>query len=125
MHGVDRQDETMSGRGEIQPDHIAQLGGKARPCGSLKRRTRCGCRRCAARIRCTEHSDTPVAAAIARPVQCVASLGGLVSVSPTLPRAGAIRNNRSQSLAVRRTHLNPDPFAHDASSHILRQYGIL
>jgi hypothetical protein len=38
----------------------------------LKRRTRCGCRRCAAQIRCTERSDKPVAVAITRPVQCVA-----------------------------------------------------
>jgi hypothetical protein len=39
--------------------------------------------RVAAQIRCTERSDTPVAVAIVRPVQCVASSGGSVSVSVT------------------------------------------
>ena len=35
-------------------------------------------------------------------------------------RAVAIRDNRGQSLAVRGTHLNADPLAHDALSHIQR-----
>ena len=42
----------------------------------LKVRTRCGCSACASQIRCTVRKDRPVALAIARPVQCVASPGG-------------------------------------------------
>jgi hypothetical protein len=49
---------------ERQSDHVAQLGGKSRSRDNLKRRTRYGCRRCAAQIRCTERSDLPLAIAI-------------------------------------------------------------
>src|SRR6516165_10579597 len=50
---------------------------------SLKVRTRCGCRPCAAQIRCTLRRLTPAALAIARPVPCVASPGGPASVIAT------------------------------------------
>jgi len=49
----------------------------------LNRRTRCGCRPCAAQMRCTERSEIPLAAAIARPVQCVAAPSGSARVSLT------------------------------------------
>ena len=80
---VDRQHQAVRRRIEIEPDHVAQFGGKTGSCDSLNRRTRCGCRPCAAQIRCTERSEMPVAAAIARPVQCVASPGGSARVSST------------------------------------------
>jgi hypothetical protein len=40
-------------------------------------------------------------------------------------RAIAIRYHRRQSLAIRGTHPNTDPLAHDASSQTIRQLGIL
>ena len=49
----------------------------------LKLRRRCGCNWCAAQIRCTVRKDSPVALAIIRPVQCVASPGGSPQVSAT------------------------------------------
>ena len=59
------------------------MAAKAGSLDSLKRRTRCGSSPCAAQIRCTERNDTPVAAAMARPVQCVVSPGGSPRVSAT------------------------------------------
>ena len=50
---------------------------------SLKRLTRCGCKPCAAQIRWTERNEMPATAAIARPVQRVASPGGSPSVRST------------------------------------------
>src|SRR5262249_6155542 len=78
---VDRANQTLARRVEIEPYDSAHLAAKAGYCTSLKRRTRCGCRQCAAQIRCTEPSDTPVAAAIARPVQRAALPSGSASVS--------------------------------------------
>jgi hypothetical protein len=49
----------------------------------LKVRSRCGCNWWASHIRCTVRSDRPVALAIARPVQWVASCGGSPQVSAT------------------------------------------
>ena len=49
----------------------------------LKLRRRCGCSRWAAQIRCTVRKDSPVALAIIRPVQWVASPGGSAQVSAT------------------------------------------
>ena len=52
----------------------------------LKVRMRCGCSRCAAQIRCTVRNESPLALAIARPVQWVASPGGSAQVSATTRR---------------------------------------
>ena len=52
----------------------------------LKLRMRCGCSRCVAQIRCTVRKDSPVALAIARPVQCVAAPDGSLQVSATTRR---------------------------------------
>ena len=49
----------------------------------LKVRRRCGCSWWAAQIRCTVRKDRPVALAIIRPVQWVASPGGSAQVSAT------------------------------------------
>src|SRR6266849_5900281 len=57
----------------------AKLGSRDR----LKVRRRCGCRWCARQMRCTEPSASPIALAIARPVQWVAWCGGSVQVSAT------------------------------------------
>ncbi len=54
---VDREHEAVRRRIEIEADHVAQLGANAGSVDSLKRRTRCGWRPCAAQIRCTERSD--------------------------------------------------------------------
>jgi hypothetical protein len=80
---VDRENQAVGWRVEIEPHHIAQFGGKGRILRQFEAPSRCGCRPCAAQIRCTERSDTPVAAAIARPVQCVASPGDSVNVKAT------------------------------------------
>src|SRR4051794_22178970 len=55
----------------------------------LKVRTRCGWSSCAAQIRCTERSETPAAAAMARPVQWVASPGGSAQVIATIRRTAS------------------------------------
>src|SRR5262249_56751411 len=72
-----------AGGSRYRPTTSRSLAAKAGSCDSLKRRTRCGCRPCAAQIRCTERNEIPVAAAIARPVQCVAAPGGSARVSST------------------------------------------
>jgi hypothetical protein len=56
-------------------------------------------RLCAAQIRCTEHSDTPVAA-IARAVRCVISPGGSTSVSATTRSIGAGDNGGKPGFRV-------------------------
>ena len=56
-----------------------KLGSRER----LKVRSRCGCSWCARQMRCTEPTEIPLALAIARPVQWVASCGGSVQVSAT------------------------------------------
>ena len=66
----------MRRRVEIESDHIAQFAANAGSCDSLRRRTRCGCRPCAAQMRCTERSEMPLVTTIARPVQWVVSPGG-------------------------------------------------
>ena len=50
---------------------------------SLKVLTWCGLSRCARQIRCTELRLPPTASAMAAAVQCVASCGGSLVVSPT------------------------------------------
>ena len=55
----------------------------------LKVRRRCGCSLWAAQIRCTVRNDSPVALAIARPVQWVASPGGSAQVSATTCRTSS------------------------------------
>ena len=65
----------------------------------LKVRTRCGCRPCAAQIRCTVRKDSPAAAAMARPVQWVASPGGSPQVSATTRRTVASAVARLAGLA--------------------------
>src|SRR5215472_999666 len=72
-----------AGGSRYRPTTSRSLAANAGSCDSLKRRTRCGCRPCAAQMRCTERSEIPLAAAIARPVQCVASPGGSARVSST------------------------------------------
>jgi SOS-response transcriptional repressor LexA len=62
-----------------QPAAAEGFGSRER----LNVRTRCGSSWCASQIRCTERSEMPAAAAMARPVQCVASPGGLAQVSAT------------------------------------------
>src|SRR5438445_13079183 len=57
----------------------AKLGSRER----LKVRSRWGGNLCARQMRCTEPSQTPVALAIARPVQWVAWCGGAVQVNAT------------------------------------------
>ena len=59
----------------------------------LKVRTLCGCRPCASQIRCTVRKDSPLAAAMARPVQWVASPAGSPQVMATTCRtvASAVR----------------------------------
>jgi hypothetical protein len=57
----------------------AKLGSRER----LKVRCRCGCSLCARQMRCTEHTEMPIALAIARPVQWVAWCGGSLHVSAT------------------------------------------
>src|SRR6516225_5509515 len=51
-------------------------------------------------MRCTERSDTPVAAATARPVQCVASPGGSSSVSSTTRSTSADGNGGKPGFLV-------------------------
>jgi len=48
----------------------------------LKVRSRCGCNLCARQMRCTEPNEIPMALAIVRPVQWVASCDGSVQLSP-------------------------------------------
>ena len=60
----------------------ASLAAKSGSLERLKVRMRCGCRSCAAQIRCTERREMPAVSAIARPVQWVASPGGLILEVP-------------------------------------------
>jgi hypothetical protein len=78
-----------AGRIEIQSDHVAQLGGKSRIMLQLETPD-------PARLRAVRRPDalhraqrTPVAVAIALPVQCGASPGGSPSVSVTTRSTGA------------------------------------
>ena len=61
-HGTSRR-PTAPGvrrRIDIQPDDVLELGGERRDrSSSLKVRMRCGCRPCAAQIRCTERTLMP------------------------------------------------------------------
>ena len=65
----------------------------------LKVRRRCGCSWWAAQIRCTVRKDSPVALAIIRPVQWVASPGGSAQVSATTRCTVAVRRARLAGLA--------------------------
>ena len=98
---VDRENQTVARRVEIEPYDIAQLGGKS---GILHQfeapHAMRMCRQCAAQIRCTERSDTPVAAAIARPVQRAASPSGSASVSGTTRSTSAGGNGGRPSFRV-------------------------
>jgi hypothetical protein len=98
---IDRQHEAVGRRVEIQPDPVAQLGGKSRILRQLEAPH--PVRQQAVRrpdARCTERSDTPVAAAIARPVQCVASPGGSPSVSSTTRSTSAGGNGGKPDFLV-------------------------
>src|SRR5271169_4037914 len=89
---VDREHQAVRRRVEIDPTTSRNLAANAGSCDSLKRRTRCGCRPCAAQMRCTERSEMPLAAAIARPVQWVVSPGGSARVSATTSSTSADGN---------------------------------
>ena len=54
------------------PTMSASLASKRESRDRLKVRSRCGCSLCARQMRCTEPTDSPIALAIARPVQWVA-----------------------------------------------------
>ena len=67
----------------------------------LKVRSRCGCNLWARQMRCTEPTEMPMALAIARPVQWVASCGGWVQVSATTCAAVSAANARSLNVLAR------------------------
>ena len=55
-------DSTMAcGRIDIQADDVLELGGEVGIGRELEGADRCGCRPCAAQIRCTERKETPAA----------------------------------------------------------------
>jgi len=65
---LDQQNQAVRRRADVQTDDGKQLSGERR-----KVRSRWGCRRSSAQIRCTQPSEMPAAMAIARPVQWIAS----------------------------------------------------
>ena len=83
---VDRQDDGVRGRIDIEPDDVAQFVDEARSLDSLNWRIRCGCRPWARQMRWTELKLSPAAFAIRAPVQWVVSPGGSPSVSATTAR---------------------------------------
>ena len=95
---VDRQHQAMRRRVEIEPDHVAQFGSnggivRQRETPNPVRLQTMGGANC-----CTERSEMPLAAAIARPVQWVASPGGSASVSSTTRSTAAAGNGGSPGL---------------------------
>jgi hypothetical protein len=96
---VDRQDDGVGRRVDVEADDVSDLGGDCGSLESLNWRTRCGCRPCERQMRCTELTLTPVSLAIASAVQCVVSPGGSLRVSATTRSAtsapsGGIREGR-------------------------------
>jgi len=69
---VEREHHGMRRGIDIEADDVAELGRKTGSRERLKVRRRCGCRWCPRQMRCTEPSESPIALAIARPVQWVA-----------------------------------------------------
>ena len=80
---VDRQNEAVRRRVEIEADHVAQLGRERRIGGQLEAPHPVRLEAVRPQICCTERSDTPLAAAIARPDQWVSVAGGSPSVCST------------------------------------------
>ena len=80
---IDRQDDGVCGRIDIEPDGVAQFGDEARVVGQLELAHPCGCRPWARQIRWTELTLSPAAFDIRAPVQWVVSPGGSASVSAT------------------------------------------
>ena len=110
---VDRQHHGMGRRIRRRgPTTSLSFAAKAGSVDSLKRRTRCGSRPCAAQIRCTERSETPVAAAIDRSRRSIrhrrcgpqerAEAPGLSNASsrPAARRASARPHDRRPPLAA-------------------------
>ena len=77
----------MAGRGHVEPDDGLELGEEGGIARALEGADAVRLQpRCAAQIRCTVRKESPVASAIARPVQWVASPGGAPQVSATTRR---------------------------------------
>ena len=77
---INAQHDGVLGRREVEADDIAHLGDEAAIGDSLKVSSRCGCRPKARQIRCTLEVESPLALALPREDQWVASLGALSSV---------------------------------------------
>ncbi len=94
---IDRENQRVLGRIDIEADDILNLGGKLRSFDSLKVRMRCGLRPCAAQMRCTLRWLTPAAFAIARQ----ASASSLPEVRPASARP-RVRPLPASAVACRR-----------------------
>src|SRR6266542_6215901 len=73
---VDRENDGMGGRVDVEADDVPELRGELRVVRQLERPDACGASWWASRMRCTDRKLTPAAFASIRPVQCVASPGG-------------------------------------------------
>ena len=73
---VERQDDGVGRRIDVEPDDVAQLLDEFGSLESLNWRTRCGCSPWARQMRWTELTLMPTASAISAPVQWVVSPGG-------------------------------------------------
>ena len=80
---VDRQDDGVCGRIDIEPDDVAQFVDEARIVGQLELAHPVRFRPWARQMRSTELTLSPAAFAIEAPVQWVVSPGGSPSVKAT------------------------------------------
>ena len=80
---VDREDDGMRRRIDIEADHVAQLVDEFGILGELELPNAVGCSPCARQMRWTELTLTRAASAMATPVQCVVSPGGACIVRVT------------------------------------------
>ena len=94
---VNRQHQTVGRRVEIEPDHVAQLGGKSRVLRQLE---------------------------VVHPMRLQPVRRPDPRPPDMLLRAVAIHDHRRQLLEVGGTHLDIDPLAHRVLSPASPQYGI-
>ena len=80
---VDRQDDGVRGRIDIEPDNVAQFVDEARVIGKFELAHSVRLESVARQMRWTELTLSPEAFAIKAPVQCVVSPGGSPSVKAT------------------------------------------
>ena len=90
---VDRQDDGVRGRIDIEPDDVGQFIDKRGSLESSNWRIRCGWRPCLGQMRCTELTLSPPPSPSKAPVQCVAPQearqASVRQRAPQLPRPAA------------------------------------